>query len=383
MIQVRSLTGAAATLAAAALCTAVSAGCQRGATEAAPARTPGDDAVAVRVAKVEAREMPVNVRAVGNVEPSSTVDVRPQVTGTLQRVHFKEGQEVRAGEVLFTIDARPFEAAVKQAEAAQARDIARSKNLEAQRERLKSLVSQGLIAQAEYDAATAEAAAMQASINAGSAAIESARLQLQYTRLTSPVDGRTGALLVHEGAVVRVTDATPLVVINRVAPAFVSFTVPARLLPRIQQGQRRTPLTVTAAVSGDASAIASGRLTFVDNSVDAATDTIRLKATFDNRDRRLWPGGFVDVTLRLAVEPRALVVPAAAVQPGQQGQFVYVVTAQQVAEPRPVTIGWTDGDLVVIESGVAAGDLVVTDGQLRLSPGAKVTITDTPRDESR
>jgi multidrug efflux system membrane fusion protein len=224
---------------------------------------------------------------------------------------------------------------------------------------------------------------MQASINAGAAAIESARLQLQYTRITSPVDGRTGALLVHEGALLRVNDTTPLVVINRVAPAFVSFTVPARLLPRLQQEQRRTPLTVTAAPSGDASTTTSGRLTFVDNSVDAATDTIRLKATFENRDRRLWPGAFVDVTLRLAVAARALVIPAGAVQPGQQGQFVYVITPQLIAEPRPVTIGWTEGDLVVIERGIAAGELVVTDGQLRLSPGARVTITDTPRDDTR
>jgi multidrug efflux system membrane fusion protein len=366
-----------------ALCGLALAGCGRNATEAAPARARGEDAVAVRVAKVVARAMPVNVRAVGNVEPSSTVDVRAQVTGMLQRVHFREGEDVRAGDVLFTIDPRPFEAALRQAEAAQARDIARSKNLEAQRDRLKSLVSQGLIAQAEFDAAAAEAAAMAASIDAGAAAIESARLQLQYTRIAAPVDGRTGALLVHEGALVRVNDATPLVVINRLAPAFVSFAVPARLLPRIRQEQRRSRLAVTAAPSGDAVASATGQLTFVDNVVDAATDTIRLKATFENRDRRLWPGAFVDVTLRMAVEARALVVPAAAVQPGQQGQFVYVVSPQQTADARPIKIAWTDGDLVVVESGLAEGELVVTDGQLRLSPGARVAVTDGTKDGTR
>jgi multidrug efflux system membrane fusion protein len=318
--------------------------------------------------------MPVTVRAVGNVEPSSTVEVRAQVTGTLQKVGFKEGQDVEAGQLLFSIDPRPFEAALKQAQATNARDSAQSRNLEAQRQRLESLLGRGIVSQADYDAIAAQAAAMQSSIAASAAAAEQALLQLQYTRIHAPVSGRTGALLVHEGAIVRPTDASPLVVINRMAPVFVSFTVPARLLPQLRSGQARAALRVDAAPAGEAEQRSTGRVTFLDNAVDLSTDTIRLKATFDNADRRLWPGAFVDVTLRLATEPRAVVVPSAAVQPSQQGQFVYVVTPDQTAEARPIKVAWTEGDLVVVESGVSPGETVVIDGQLRLTPGAKVSV---------
>jgi multidrug efflux system membrane fusion protein len=372
-------------LAAAALLLTAAAGCDRGeAGAAAPEGGQQGDAVAVTTTRVVAREMAVNVRAVGNVEPSSTVDVRSQVTGTLQSVRFAEGQDVRAGQLLFTIDPRPFEASLRQAEATHARDSAQAKNLEAQKERLASLLGRGLVAQAEYDAITAQAAAMQASIAAAAAAVESARLQLQYTQIAAPVAGRTGALLVHEGAIVRPGDTSPLVVINRMAPVFVSFAVPARLLPRLRAEQARSALSVAAAASGETGTVSTGRVTFVDNAVDLSTDTIRLKATFANADRRLWPGAFVDVTLRLATERRAVVVPAAAVQPSQQGQFVYVVTADQTAEARPITVAWTEGDLVVVESGVAPGETVVIDGQLRLVPGAKVSASEaTGAKESR
>jgi membrane fusion protein, multidrug efflux system len=235
-------------------------------------------------------------------------------------------------------------------------------------------LKQGLVSQADYDAAAASAAAMQASIAAGKAAVETARLLRQYTRITAPVTGRTGALLVHPGSLIRANDATPLVVINRLNPAFVSFSVPARLLPRLRKGDSQRALSVEAAPAGGTDGASTGTVTFIDNAVDQSTDTIRLKATFPNNDRRLWPGAFVDVTLQLSVDQQATVIPSKAVQPSQQGEFVFVVRADQTVEARAVKVAWTDGDEAVIESGVKAGETVVTDGQLRLTPGARVTI---------
>jgi multidrug efflux system membrane fusion protein len=352
-------------------------GCNRGTQSATAA--PADDgrgtaAVAVSTAPVVTKAMAVKLRSVGNVEASSTVEVRSQVSGELLSVDFAEGQDVRQGQLLFTIDPRVFEATLQQAEAALARDTAQSKNLEAQHARLGNLLKQGLVSQADYDAAAASAAAMQASIAAGKAAVENARIQRQNTRIVAPVAGRTGALLVHRGALVRANDAAPLVVINRLAPAFVSFSVPARMLPRLRQGDTQRALGVDAAPAGGADAASRGTVTFIDNAVDPATDTIRLKATFPNQDRKLWPGAFVDVTLQLSVDPQAKVIPAKAVQPSQQGEFVFVVRSDQTVEPRAVKVAWTEGDEAVIETGVQAGETVVTDGQLRLTPGARITV---------
>jgi multidrug efflux system membrane fusion protein len=346
-----------------------------GASAAAGGRGAGSAAVSVTTAAVVEKPMPVNVRAVGNVEASSTVDVRAQIGGELLSVNFTEGQEVAAGALLFTIDARPVEAALRQAEASLTRDTAQAKSAEAQRARLASLLADGLIPQADYDVQAAAAATLQAAISADQAQIDSAKLQLQYTQIKAPVAGRTGALLVHKGSIVRAGEATPLVVINRIAPAFVSFAVPARLLDRVRAGQRRGALSVMAAPpGGDAEGGSIGTVSFVDNAVDQSTDTIRLKATFPNGDHRLWPGAFVEVTLRLALEPRAIVIPGAAVQPGQQGEFVYVVKDDQTVEARKIDVAWIDGQETVIEQGLRAGEVVVTDGQLRLTPGAKVTV---------
>jgi multidrug efflux system membrane fusion protein len=348
----------------------------QGATSAPPDGGRGGSGapVAVSTAPVVTKPMSVKLRSVGNVEASSTVEVRSQVSGELLSVDFTEGQDVRQGQLLFTIDPRAFEAALKQAEAALDRDTAQAKNLEAQHARLGNLLKQGLVSQADYDAAAASAAAMQASIAAGKAAVDNARLQRQYTRITAPVGGRTGALLVHPGSLIRANDTAPLVVINRLNPAFVSFSVPARLLPRLRKGDGQRALGVEAAPAGATDGASSGTVTFIDNAVDPSTDTIRLKATFPNNDRRLWPGAFVDVTLQLSVDLQATVLPSKAVQPSQQGEFVFVVRADQTVEARQVKVGWTDGDESVIETGVKAGETVVTDGQLRLTPGARVTI---------
>ena len=328
--------------------------------------------VPVTVGTVVEKPMAVKVRAVGNVEASSTVEIRSQVTGELQRVAFTEGQDVTAGQLLFVIDPRSFETAVQQAEATLARDTAQARNIDAQRTRLANLLQRGLVSQSDYDTISTSAAASQAVLESDKAALENARLQLERTRITAPVAGRTGALLVHQGSIVRNNDAAPLLVINQVSPAQVSFAVPARLLSQLRGASGR--LGVDALPAGAADGVSSGTVTFIDNAVDPATDTIRLKATFPNTDRRLWPGAFVDVTLLLSVDAHAIVVPTIAVQPGQQGQFVYVVKADQSVEARVVTVARIDGDETVVTTGLRAGETVVTDGQLRLTPGARISV---------
>lgn len=341
---------------------------------AAPAgRGAGAGPVPVSVATVVEKPKAVIARAVGNVEASSTIEVRSQVTGELLAVSFSEGQDVTAGQELFTLDPRPFDAALKQAQAALQKDAATLKNAQADLERYTSLRKSGLVSQADYDARVATAGALDAAISADNAAVENAKLNLQYTHIKAAVSGRTGALLVHVGALVRSADTTPLVVINQVVPAYVSFALPASLLERIHAQQARAALQTEASAPG-AAAPSPGTVTFIDNSVDQATDTIRLKATFPNKDHRLWPGLFVDVSLRLSVEQHAIVIPDSAVQPGQKGNFVYVVKDDKSVEARPVTVGWLDQGDTVITSGLKAGETVVTDGQLRLSPGARVTI---------
>jgi multidrug efflux system membrane fusion protein len=313
------------------------------------------------------------VRAVGNVEASSSVDIRSQVSGELMSVGFQEGDEVSAGQVLFTINPRPFEVALKQAEAAVARTTAEAKGARAIFNRSEELYKKGLLPRSEREETNTDVAVADAAVEAAAAELENAKLQLTYTKIAAPVSGRTGALLVHPGSLVRANDTASLVVINQVAPAYVTFAVPARLLPQVRGNRART-LRVQAVPAGSAETSVTGIVSFVDNVVDQATDSVRLKAMFQNRDRRLWAGAFVDVTLQLAVEPRAIVVPNASVQASQQGQFVYVVKADNTVEARPVKVGWIDRDEAVLESGVKAGETVVTDGQLRLTPGAKVSV---------
>ncbi|MEO7190172.1 MAG: efflux RND transporter periplasmic adaptor subunit [Vicinamibacterales bacterium] len=342
-----------------------------GAPAAAGRGRGGGGPVAVKTARVVVKPMAVNVRVVGNVEAASTVNVRAQVTGELKTVEFSEGQDVAKGQLLFTLDPRPFELAVRQAETAFARDAAQSRTAEAQAERSTELLAKGLVAPSAHETTQAQAAAIRGAMASDQVQIDNAKLQLQFTRITASVSGRTGALLVHEGSLIRNNDTTPLVVINQISPVFVSFAVPARLLAQLQH--ERGKLHVEASPAGGAERGAEGTVSFLDNSVDRATDTIRLKATFPNRDRRLWPGAFVDVTLRLAETPQALVIPNAAVQASQQGQLVYVVKSDRTVEARPITVGWTEGDETVVARGLSADETVVTDGQLRLTPGARVT----------
>jgi multidrug efflux system membrane fusion protein len=328
------------------------------------------------VAPVREAAVPLDVVTVGTAEAESTVDVRPQISGQLIGVHFTEGRDVDRGDLLFTIDPRPFELALKQAQATLERNSAQAKNLEATRARQEDLLKRGLISQADYDTAATSVASVNATLEGDRTSVETAKLNLQYTRIAAPVSGRAGAMQVHQGALIRTQDTAPLVTINQLAPIRVGFAVPGQYLPQVRRGQSAAPLLVTAHPQGadPETGEAIGKLSFVDNAIDTATGTIRLKATFPNQSRQLWPGQILEVSLRLGVDTRAVAVPTAAVQNGQQGQFVFVVGADNTVAVRPVTIARTRGDVSVVAKGLQPGENVVTDGQLRLLPGSKISV---------
>lgn len=332
-------------------------------------------AVPAITAKVQQVELPLTVQGVGNVEAFSTVEVRSQVTGPLLSVEFTEGQDVKDGQLLFVIDPRPFETALKQAQATLARDTATVENSEAVLKRNEQLFASGLMSRADHDSFMANVKSQRETLNVDTALVDNAKLQLANTRITAPIPGRTGALAVHKGSLVRVGDQLPMVVINQITPVRVTFSLPARYLPQIRAGQTKGALQTEALASGDTGSRPSkGSLTFIDNTVDASTASIKLKATFPNTDRALWPGEFVQARLRLSVEAKALVIPAGAVQNGTQGQFVWVVGANRSVATRQVKVARSDGGNVVISEGLEAGEEVVTDGQLRLTPGARISV---------
>lgn len=344
--------------------------------------------------------VPIEVHAVGTVEPSAVIQAKSQISGTLVRVAFAEGADVNEGDLLFEVDPRPYQEALRQAEASLkrdtallaqaqanlARDVAQSKSLQADAERYVQLAKQGVVSRSQTDQSTASAEANKASISADQAAIESARaalendrptidtakLNLSYCEIRSPVSGRAGNLLVHQGNLILANSATPLVTINRMEPIWVSFGVPEEHLTAIRKNAEGRQLPVSVSLQGDPNQKAIGILSVIDNTVDPTTGTIRLKAAFDNKNRLLWPGQFVDASLTLGTQQNVVVVPAEAVQPGQRGQMVYVVKPDQTVETRAVTVGLTRGNRVVIDKGLKPGETVVTDGQLRLSPGAKI-----------
>jgi len=329
----------------------------------------------VTVTTAQAKTVPVQVSAVGRAEAYNTVSVGSRVDGQILTVHFEDGQYVKSGDLLFTIDPRPFEAQLKQAQANRAKDQAQLENAQAQLQRNAAVVEKGYVSREQYDQAVANANALKATVAADQAAIENAQLQLQYCSIRSPIDGLAGAVKVDPGNIVKANDTTtPLVVINQIQPIYVSFYAPERNLPEIQQYMAAGKLQVQATVPGGEQVPSSGELTFLDNTVNPTAGTIELRGTFPNVDRSLWPGQFVNVVLTLTMQPGAIVVPSRAVETGPQGQYVFVVKPGLTVENRPVTVGRTVGDEIVIEKGVSPGEQVVTDGQLRLSPGASVRI---------
>jgi multidrug efflux system membrane fusion protein len=301
----------------------------------------------------------------------STIAVKSMIAGTLERVLFEEGDEVEAGQVLFEIDARPYRLALQQAKATLARDEAQLRNAEADARRNRRLLPSGVVARSDYDLKVAQAGALRATVQVDRAAIDQAQVNLSYTRIASPVAGRTGSLQVDAGNLVKANDV-PLVTIRTLQPIDVAFSIPGQRLDAVRRRFAKAPLTAYAAAKGAAGAPEQGRLAFIDNAIDPATGTILLKARFDNADRGLWPGEFLDVRLVLDELPDAVVVAARAVQPGQQGDHVFVVGQDDVAQERKVELGERLGDEVVIASGVRTGERVVVDGLLGIVPGAKV-----------
>ena len=355
------------------------AGCTKQQAAAPPQRP-----VPVAVTTARIQDVPVQVRAIGNVEAFSTVSIKAQVSGPVIGVHFTEGQDVNKGDLLFSIDPRPFQVALEQAQAALARDTALLDNAKAQEDRYAKLLREGVIAQEQYDQFRTNYQAYQAAVAADQALIENAKLNLTYCTIRSPIDGRTGSLAVHAGNLVKANDVPVLVVIAQVNPIYVSFSVPQQYLAEINAlrspafGAINTrmasaPLRVEAFIEGDPVG-EEGVLTFVDNTVDVSTGTIRLKAKFENRACRLWPGQFVNAVLTLGMQRGAVVVPSEAVQEGQRGNYVFVIKPDMTAEVRPVTVGRALAHDTVIAKGLAAGEQVVTDGQIRLVTGAKVEL---------
>lgn len=341
----------------------------------APPRQP---VVPVAVATVTRRSLPQAISAIGSVTPIQTVSVRSQVTGTLVKVAFQEGDEVQPGQLLFQLDARPFRAALDQAAANLAKDHAMLVNANQEVTRYRVLVQNDLATQEQFDQYKANADGAAAAVQADSAAAEQARLNLEYCAIRSPIAGRTGSLLIREGNLVTANGAAPLVIINQIRPIAVSFSVPQQYLDDIQRYEARGPLDVIIRPSDDTTAVRQGRLAFINNQVDTTTGTIQLKATFTNADRSLWPGEFVAVRLVLTVERDVLTVPSPAVMTGQNGTYVYLVNGDHTAHAQNVTVGREVGDYTVIASGLTAGQTVVTDGQLRLLPGARVELKNAP-----
>ncbi len=340
---------------------------------------PPPPAAPVSVAKVEQKAVPLELRVIGAVEAYSTVDVKAQVDGQLTGVHFTEGQDVRKGQLLFSIDRAPFEAELQRAEASLARNQAQAQNAQVQAARYTRLVGEGVVAKEQYEDVITNAEALEAAVRADKAAVVNAKLRLAYTSIHSPIDGRTGSLKVHRGNIVKANDEkSTLVVINQLTPIYSSFALPEQDLSEVRRYMAAGTLKVEAAIPQDAGPPAQGTVTFVDNAVDRTTGTIRLKATFPNHDRRLWPGQFVNVVLTLAEQKDALVVPSEAVQTGQQGMFVWVVKPDLTVESRPVTVARARQNEAVISRGLAAGETVVTDGHLRLMPGGRVQIKNGP-----
>ena len=399
-------------------------------SDSAAGRTPNTPPpVPVTVSDAIEKVVPIQVTAVGNVQPLTSVGVKSQINGQILQVHFKEGQDVRQGDLLFTIDPRPLEAALRQAEATVARDtanlrqteaaliqreaevkqaeanlerdLAQQENARTQETRYAELLKRELIAREQYDQIRTNMASMnatvqanraaidnakaslaaaratvenaRAAIRADEAAVDAARVQLGYTTIRSPLDGRTGNLLVQSGNIAKANDDNPMVVINQVRPIYLSFAVPEQYLDDIKRFSAAGSLRVEAREPSRPVVIARGQLTFVNNAVDVQTGTIQLKATFANADNALWPGQFLEAALTFT-DRRAVVIPSQSIQPGQAGPYVFVVKADQTVEARPIQPGTRLGPITIVEKGLASGERVVIDGQLRLVPGARVEV---------
>jgi multidrug efflux system membrane fusion protein len=337
----------------------------------APPRGPAS--VPVTIVTVAQQNIPFRLQAIGNVEPLSTVALKARVDGQIVDVNFKEGEEVRKGSVLFRIDPRPYEATLRQAEATQTRDVAQREQARSQERRYKELLEKNFVSKDAYSQFRTNADAAEAVAQASKAAVDSARLNLEYCTIRSPIDGYPGKIQIQMGNLVKANDTNPLVILNQVHPIYVSFAVPEQSLATLRIYMKKGLLSVDAGPPNSDKIAASGTLVFVDNAVDSTTGTIKLRAQFANKDNALWPGQFVNVSVNLYEQKNVTVVPTQAVQTGPDGQFVYVVKPDMTTEVRKITVDRSDGANAIIATGLKAGEQVVTRGQLRLAPGVKVT----------
>ncbi|MGE5256913.1 MAG: efflux RND transporter periplasmic adaptor subunit [Hyphomicrobiales bacterium] len=332
--------------------------------------------ISVAVAAAVQKTVPVQLQAVGTVEAYATVSIKSRIDGELLKVHFREGQDVKKGDLLFTIDPRPHEVALREAQARLERDVALAGKADLDAKRYAELVAKNFVSSDKYEQFRSNAEALRATVAADRASVERAQLQVDYCYIKAPMTGRTGRLLVDEGTQIKANDDKGgMVEIAQIMPINVGFAVPQQYLSEIKQHMAQGPLRVEAFVSESPQNPEAGTLSFLDNKVNSQTGTVMLKASFANTDRRLWPGQFVTTVLTLTSRPDAIVIPSQALQVGQDGQFVYVVRPDMTVETRPVVVGMNLGSEVVIEKGVGAGEKVVTEGQLRLMPGARVKVS--------
>jgi len=334
----------------------------------APAAVP---VVAVTAVK---KTLPLRLRAIGNVEAYTTVGIKSRVDGPIVSVGFKEGDDVVKDQVLFEIDPHPLQSQLRQAQAALQRDEAQLANARVQTRRNEEMLKKNFISKDAYDQIKTSEDVYLATVAVDQAAIHSAQLQLDHCTIRAPIAGRTGRILVQEGNLVKANDTNPLVVINQISPIYVSFSVPEQNLAEIRSRMSLSPLSVTATARDGDEALGTGQLTFVDNTVDSATGTVRLKATFQNEDKKLWPGEFVTALLTLKEQSDVVVVPSQAIQNGPQGPYVYLIKDDMTTELRNVVLGGEDDGETIVARNLNAGDRVVTEGQLRIVPGAKVSL---------
>mgnify|MGYP002628916064 CR=1 FL=1 len=355
--------------------TACGGGNDKGGNKTADKKGKASPAIPVIVAQVTEQSVPLKIQAIGNVEVQATVAIKSRLDGQIVKVGFSDGQDVAKGQLLFEIDARPLQALLQQVQATLARDRAQLDRARAQEERYKDLLQKGFVSQDAYAQFRTNVDTAAATVRASEAAVENARLQTEYTMIRSPLDGRAGKILIQQGNLVKANDTVSLVVINQIAPIYISFAVPEQYLGVLRKYMAIGKLVVEALPPGatDAGVVATGTLAFIDNTVDASTGTVRLRATFPNKDKALWPGQFVTISLTLNEQQNAIVVPSQAVQTGPKGQFVYVVKAG-AAEMREVAVDRVDGAQTIVAKGLVAGEQVVTSGQSRLIPGMKVSI---------
>jgi len=335
----------------------------------------------VKAVRAVVKPMPVLIEAVGTVEAEQSVQVRAQVSGVLQHVSFREGDKVKAGQLLFQIDPRTFQAQYNQAQAALARDRAQLENARAQEQRMEPLLKREFITRQEYDVAVTSAKSLEATVQAGQAAVEQARIQLEFSRMVAPISGRTGQLAVKPGNLVIASGGgVPLVTINSTDPVLVGFSIPERQLEELRRYQNEKDIRIEILPDRAGLPAAIGKLVFIDNTVTPQTGTVLLKTKVDNTKELIWPGQFVNVRVVLTVEPEAVVVPEVAVQPGQDGPFVYLIDDENKVEVRPVKVARQVGGEIVIASGVKAGDHVITEIPQALRPGGTVKVSDGTED---